>query len=153
MILMRKLYILLYSVFLASAVNGQSSKFYNRSASILVSKYKIDFNEPPTHIPSTYSIDAPLLGNGSTGVAISGAPEKQIFYLSGNDYWRLRQLYYESFPCNLGKPEPIMPAYKDGKYHVEQDLFAGTTYLNFLKSNTSIKIKCNKTSTYRHLMT
>jgi alpha-L-fucosidase 2 len=141
MILMRKPYIFFFLVFLTYSLNGQRNKFYNRSASIVVSKYKIEFNEPPAHIPSTYSVDAPLLGNGSTGVAISGAPEKQIFYLARNDFWRLRQSYYESFPSVLGKLELNMPVFKDAKYHVEQDLYTGTTYLNFSKGNTSIKIK------------
>lgn len=107
----------------------------------MVSKYSLVFHEPPTHIPTTYAVDAPLLGNGSTGVAISGQPEKQVFYLARNDFWRLTESYNESFPCVLGKLELNMPVFQDGTYLVEQDLYTGTTYLKFTRDNHSVMIK------------
>ena len=74
---MRKLFVFFLLFFLVSGVDGRSW-FWYRYASAIVSKYSIVFNESPTHIPSAFSVDAPLLGNGSTGVAISGKPEKQV---------------------------------------------------------------------------
>lgn len=127
-------------IFIVQGMFGRSW-FYYRYAYAVVSKYSIVYHEPPTHIPSTFSVDAPLLGNGSTGVAISGNPEKQVFYLARNDFWRLKSSYNESFPCVLGKLEMNMPAFKDASYYVEQDLYTGTTYIKFTKDNFSIVIK------------
>ena len=131
---MRKLFVFSLLFILVCAVDGRSW-FWYRYASRIVSKYSIVFNEPPSHIPSTFSVDGPLLGNGSTGVAISGQPEQQVFYLARNDFWRLKSSYNESFPCVLGKLELNMPAFKDATYLVEQDLYTGTTYLRFSKTN------------------
>jgi hypothetical protein len=141
MILIRKLFIFFILFSLAFGMDGQRSKFYSRSAFSVVSKYTIVFDKPPSHIPSTYSVDAPLLGNGSTGVAISGAPEEQVFYLARNDFWRLKESYYESFPCVLGKLLLNTPVFKDATYKIEQDLYTGTTYLKFSKNHYSIVIK------------
>ncbi len=137
---MRKLYIIFFLFCTVCGVIGRS-KYYRRDASTVVSKYSIIFNEPPSHIPSTYSVDAPLLGNGSTGVAISGAPEKQVYYLARNDFWRLTESYNESFPCVLGKMELGMPAFEGATYQVEQDLFTGTTYSRFSKGKHAVLIK------------
>ncbi len=137
---MRKLFVFSILFSLACGVEGREW-FWYRYASRIVSKYSIVFNEPPSHIPSTFSVDGPLLGNGSTGVAISGQPEQQVFYLARNDFWRLKSSYNESFPCVLGKLELNMPAFKDATYLVEQDLYTGTTYQRFSKDKHAVVIK------------
>jgi len=137
---MRKLIVFFFLLCLIVQLYGRD-RFYRRNASTVVSKYRIVFHKPPTHIPTTYAVDAPLLGNGRTGVAISGPPEKQVFYLARNDFWRLKESYNESFPCVLGKLELNMPVFKEGSYLVEQDLYTGTTYLKFSRDNYSILIK------------
>jgi alpha-L-fucosidase 2 len=137
---MKLLFIFLFTFLIPQFAIGQEW-FNYRNASSVVSKYRIIFTEPPSHIPSTFSVDAPLLGNGSTGVAISGASEKQVFYFSRNDFWRLKSSYNESFPCVLGKLELNMPAFKNATYSVEQDLYTATTYLKFSKNSSSIEIK------------
>jgi hypothetical protein len=134
-------YLILFVLLCIVVQSYGQSKFYRRNASTVVSKYNLVFHNPPTHIPTTYAVDAPLLGNGSTGVAVSGPPEKQVFYLARNDFWRLTESYNESFPCVLGKLELNMPVFKGGAYLVEQDLFTGTTYLKFSRDNHSILIK------------
>jgi len=137
---MKKLIVFWLLVIITQGTFGRSW-FYYRYAYSVVSKYSIIFNEPPEHIPSTFSVDAPLLGNGSLGVAISGPPEKQVFYLARNDFWRLKSSYNESFPCVLGKLEMNLPGFKDASYYVEQDLYTGTTYIKFSKDPYSIIIK------------
>ena len=45
----------------------------------IVSGHVIHFTEPPQVIPAQCSVDAPLLGNGYTGVALSGTPDNFVF--------------------------------------------------------------------------
>jgi hypothetical protein len=63
------------------------------------------------------------LGNGFTGVALSGTPESQVFYVARNDFWRLKSALDESFPLVLGKIELDIPQLKDASYLVEQQLY------------------------------
>ena len=97
----------------------------------IVSRYKAVFTKPPERIPSNVSVDAPMMGNGFTGVAIGGRPEKQTFYLAQNDFWRLKSSYNESFPAVLGKMEIEMPGLSGASYHVEQDLYNAKTVASF----------------------
>jgi hypothetical protein len=139
-LIMRILHIFILFFSLTYSLEGQDW-FYYRNALNVVSKYKIVFNEPPSHIPSVFSVDAPLLGNGSVGVAVSGPPEKQVFYLARNDFWRLKSSYNESFPCVLGKLELNMPDFKGSSYHIEQDLYTAATFLDFSKASSSVEIR------------
>ncbi len=137
---MRILIILFCFVSLSYTVKGQDW-FYYRNASAVVSKYSIRFTAPPDRIPNTFSVDAPLLGNGFSGISISGKPEKQVFYLARNDFWRLKSSYNESFPCVLGKLELNLPSFKNGTYLVEQDLYTAVTNLRFSRGNSSVAIR------------
>ena len=61
---------------------GQLSCQANHEQSLaekIISKHKVVFDKPPTRIPVPHSVDAPMLGNGYTGVALSGKPEKQVY--------------------------------------------------------------------------
>ena len=107
----------------------------------LIGKHKVVFTEPPIKIPIPYSIDAPMLGNGYSGVAISGAPEKQVYYLARNDFWRLKSSLNESFPSVLGKIEIDIPGLKDASYQIEQDLYSAETWSNFSKNGRDVKFK------------
>ena len=107
----------------------------------IINKHKIIFNNPPARIPAPHSVDAPLLGNGCTGVAISGKPEKQVYYFARNDFWRLKSSLNQSYPAVLGKLEIDIPGLKDASYLVEQRLFEAKTYSNFSKAGTDVKFK------------
>jgi len=107
----------------------------------IVSRHKPIFNAPPTRIPVPHSVDAPLLGNGFTGVAISGKPEKQIYYFARNDFWRLKSSYNQSFPAVLGKAEINIPELNGASYQVEQDLYTATTYSTFSKNEMVVHFK------------
>ncbi len=107
----------------------------------IISKHKIIFNNPPTRIPVPHSVDAPLLGNGYTGVAISGKPEKQVYYFARNDFWRLKSSLNQSFPVVLGKMEINIPGLKEVSYLVEQQLYTAQTYSRFSKAGADVKFK------------
>ena len=48
----------------------------------ILNRQTIRFSQPPSRIPSQVSVDAPLMGNGSTGVALAGTPDHLVFYLA-----------------------------------------------------------------------
>lgn len=127
--------------------SGDRGWFYYRNAANAVGKYKLIFEEPPRKTPGNVSVDAPLMGNGSLGVAMSGPPEHQLFYLARNDFWRLISSYNESFPCMLGKLEMKIPALKGADYRVEQDLHTGTSLMKFSSDQCAVEIK-----TYVHAL-
>jgi alpha-L-fucosidase 2 len=107
----------------------------------VISKHRVIYTKPPGRIPVPHSVDAPLLGNGYTGVAISGQPEKQVYYLARNDFWRLKHGYQESFPAVLGKLEISIPGLEGSSYLVEQDLYEAKTWAQFLKPGSEVSFK------------
>ena len=133
---MNFLYAFVLSLFVCCCANDN----FNRSERI-IGKYFAVFDQPPQIIPVPYAIDAPMLGNGFTGVAISGQPEKQVYYLARNDFWRLKSGYNESFPAVLGKLEIEIPGLKGATYRVEQDLYHATTISKFEKDGHQVIIK------------
>jgi hypothetical protein len=112
----------------------------DRAASI-ISRHTIRFTEPPSHIPSQFSVDAPLLGNGYMGVALAGQPEKQTFYIARNDFWRLKSAHDETYPAVLGKIEISIPGIADAEYLVEQNLYDASTEARFRKGDTTVIYK------------
>ncbi len=138
----KKLSVLLLILFWTSAgLSSDRGWFYYRKAADVVRKYKLVFAEPPKKTPGNVAVDAPLMGNGSLGVAIGGNADKLMFYLARNDFWRLISSYNESFPCMLGKLELKIPALKDTDYLIEQDLYTGTSLLKFTKDRHALEIK------------
>ncbi len=108
------------------------------TAKEVISAHKVCFDKPARHIPATTSVDAPLLGNGYMAVALGGTPDKQVFYLARNDFWRLKSAYNESYPAVLGKLQLHIPAMENASYRVEQDLYQAKTTVTIEKSGSVI---------------
>ena len=53
-------------------------------------EFKNIWNNPPQHIPNNVSIDAPLMGNGDVTMSVGYQKNNLRYYLSKNDFWRLR---------------------------------------------------------------
>ena len=119
----------------------QQTNALQEQAETVISKHTIRFTEPPKRIPNRNSVDAPLLGNGFTGVALAGPPEAQTFYVARNDFWRLKSALDESYPLVLGKIELSMPALEGASYLVEQQLYDATTTARFTKGDLSVSYK------------
>lgn len=126
------------SVFLFSCNDLSDSE---QQSEAIIRKHTIRFTEPPKRIPNRNSVDAPLLGNGFTGVALAGPPEAQTFYVARNDFWRLKSALDESYPLVLGKIELSMPVLKGASYLVEQQLYDATTTARFTKGDLSVSYK------------
>lgn len=131
---------LIINLLLLPACNSQLANQPNQAEAI-ISKHTIWFTTPPERIPSRYAIDAPLLGNGFTGVALSGPPEAQTFYVARNDFWRLKSALDESYPAVLGKIEISIPRLKDASYLVEQHLYDAMSVARFTKGDISVYYK------------
>ena len=48
----------------------------SEGARSIVGRYRAEFTVPPKKIPTNCSVDAPLLGNGDSLVALGGGPAK-----------------------------------------------------------------------------
>lgn len=125
---------------LLSACAGQAD-LPESAAEKIIRKHTVRFTSPPERIPSRTAVDAPLLGNGFVGVALSGTPEAQVFYVARNDFWRLKSALDESFPLVLGKVELTIPQLKEASYLVEQRLFDAVSTARFTKGDVSVSYK------------
>lgn len=127
--------------YLASCTALSSGHKDSEEAERIISKHTVQFTTPPARIPVPCSVDAPLLGNGYTGVALSGKPESQVFYVARNDFWRLKSALDESYPVVLGKIEVSIPGLKDASYLIEQQLYDAVTTARFIKENTTVSYR------------
>ena len=104
----------------------------------IIGHYRINYYAPPSKIPVPYAVDAPMLGNGYTGVAISGKPEKQTYHFARNDFWRLKSSHNESFPAVLGTMDIIIPALQGASYLVQQHLYEAKTHSYFKRGQGTL---------------
>jgi hypothetical protein len=128
------------ALFLLSSCHASDTGRSEQAASI-ISKHVIRFTQPGKRIPSQFSVHAPLLGNGFTGIALAGNPEQQVFYAARNDFWRLKSACYETFPLVLGKIELSIPQLKDASFLIEQQLYSATTTARFQKGDLTVTYK------------
>lgn len=105
----------------------------------IVSRHKAVFTKPPVNIPSAGAVDAPLLGNGDTLVAIGGGPGKLQFYLNKNDLWTLNS--HGGSPRPLARLDLVFPELQDASYHMEQDLLTAVTTGCFEKEGRSLALE------------
>lgn len=117
---------------------GFCSSHSDVSVEEILRKHIITFTEPPKRIPSQHSVDAPLLGNGYTGVALSGTSDNFVFRFARNDFWRLKSSYGDSYPLVLGKVVLSMPQLKDASYEIRQRLYDAVTSAHFKKEDRSV---------------
>lgn len=144
---MKKVLLVISALICLQSACTDSPSSSAREAEAIISKHTIRFTEPPKRIPARSSVDAPLLGNGFTGVALAGPPEKQTFYVARNDFWRLKSALDESYPLVLGKLELAIPALKGASYLVEQDIYGAISTATFTQEDFSVYYKAYLTAT------
>ena len=97
-------------------------------------EYKNIWNEAPKNIPSDVSVDAPLMGNGDLKMTVGYEPNLLRYYLSKNDFWRLK-----SQAENLSGPRPVgfvdigFNTMANAKFSAIQDLQDGKTTVTLNK--------------------
>jgi len=107
----------------------------------IVSQYKTVFNAPPGGVPSRDSAGGPLLGNGNLGAVISGKPEALRFWISKNNFWRLKDGHRQGGPRLFGGLEINIPALAGGTYLVEQQLYPAITVARFTKGESTVTMR------------
>ncbi len=106
----------------------------------IVGSHRAVFLGPPKKIPSKMAVDAPLLGNGDMGVALSGPPEQQRFWLCKNDFWRLKH-GAGSGPRVFGGIDLAIPGLAGATYRVEQFPYDGVTVGTFTKDKLVVTMR------------
>lgn len=82
-------------------------------------RYKVIFTNPPQHVPTSKTPDAPLTGNGDIGLTMGGTPDNLRFYIGKNDFWRA----YPVYPGGIALPgglDIVLKDLKDASYYAEQ---------------------------------
>jgi len=107
----------------------------------IVSQCKGVFTSPPARVPTTLTVDGPIIGNGDVGVAIGGPPESQRFWISKCDFWKAKPGWPHGMPCVIGWIDVRLPQFDGASYHVEQDIYEAETRAVFEKENVTVKIR------------
>ena len=110
-------------------------------AARIVSQYKGVFTTPPARVPTTLTVDGPILGNGDVGVVISGKPEAQRFWISKNDFWKSEPGWPNCMPCVIGWIDIKLPQFGDASYQVEQIIHDGEVQSVFTKGDVTLKMR------------
>jgi len=107
----------------------------------IVSQYRAIFDVPPNGVPSRDSAREPLLGNGDLGVVISGKPEAQRYWISKNNFLKLKDGHRAGGPRPFGGLEINIPAMSNATYRVEQELFSAITVSRFTKGGNGVTMR------------
>ncbi|MFC1738530.1 glycoside hydrolase family 95-like protein [Planctomycetota bacterium] len=120
---------------------GMLDQMVKTESERIIAQYKGVFTSPPERVPTTRTVDGPIIGNGDVGVVIGGPPEAQRFWISKNDFWKAKPHWPYSMPCAIGWIDVKLPQFVDASYLVEQIIYEGETQSIFKKGDVSIKIR------------
>ena len=124
-----------------AAGSGPVDRQLLAEAQRIVSQYKTVLEKPPGRVPSRDVVDGPLLGNGDLGAVISGKPEAQRFWISKNNFWRLKDGHRQGGPRLFGTLDINIPALAGGTYRVEQQFFPAITVARFAKGESTVTMR------------
>ena len=106
----------------------------------IVATHKAVFITPPISTPHQSAVDAPLMGNGDTLVALGGQPEQLRFYISKSDLWIMRS-DEQSHPVPLARLDLDLPEFQGAPYYVEQDFRTATTSGRFETAGKTLTLE------------
>lgn len=106
----------LWAIFLILFCFAQKSK----AQEIYAGRYKAVFTTAPKKVPTSKTPDGPLAGNGDIGLTLGGSPDKLLFYLGKNDFWRAYPVYPGGGIALPGWLEVHISALKGANYYAEQ---------------------------------
>lgn len=108
----------------------------------IIAPCKSLWEHPPGNTPANHSVDGPLLGNGDMAVTFAGPPEHQQFYITRNDFWRLKSEYGKSGPRPLAKLDIAIAALQNAEYRLEQSYYEPTAQAQFRKGDSAVDMRC-----------
>jgi alpha-L-fucosidase 2 len=98
------------------------------------------WQKPPVNIPSSFSVDAPLMGNGDLTMSLGYVPNRLRFYLSKNDFWRLEsQADNLSGPRIAGFVDINLNQFPNNNFSASQNLSNGVTTCTLSKNRLKVK--------------
>ncbi|NWJ51616.1 MAG: hypothetical protein HXX14_12190 [Bacteroidetes bacterium] len=104
--------------------------------------YKNIWLKPPQNIPNNTSIDAPLMGNGELTMSVGYKENFLRYYLSKNDFWRLRsQADGLSGPRVAGFLDIKIEGFNNVDFSAEQFIKNGITTCLLNKNSQKIEAK------------
>ncbi len=128
------LFLLFYGL---STVSAQK-----RTIIIAQPAFKNIWTKPPQHIPNNVSIDAPLMGNGDVTISVGYQENHLRYYLSKNDFWRLRSKADGlSGPRVVGYVDIKIEGFNNAQFTASQLISNGITTCVLQKNDRKIKVK------------
>jgi len=127
---------LLLILFLVNA-----TAFTQKSMNSLLPSYKGIFTVPSKLIPTAFTPDAPIVGNGDVGIVFAGTPDKQTIYISKNDFWKAKPGYPEGGLCLPGGINLTIPELKGASFYAEQILANGNIQAVFKKDGLTYTLR------------
>ncbi len=118
-----------------------SAAFAQTNKKPFVPVYKGLFNAPSTLIPTAFTPDAPVAGNGDIGIVLGGTPGKLCIYIAKNDCWKAMPGYPDGGLCLPGGINLNIPALEGADFHAEQVLANGTIVAGFKKNGLQVGLK------------
>jgi alpha-L-fucosidase 2 len=128
---------LLLSIFVAIAL----SAFSQKATKPFLPAYKGIFTSPAKLVPTAFTPDAPIAGNGDVGIVFAGTPDKQCIYIAKNDFWKAKTGYPEGGLCLPGGLNISIPELKDASFYAEQVLANGNINAVFKKNGLTYTLK------------
>jgi alpha-L-fucosidase 2 len=107
-----------------------------------IASIKNSWAKAPVHIPNNVSIDAPLMGNGDITMSVGSSGDGVRYYLSKNDFWRLRsQADNLSGPRVVGFLDIHIGGFDKADFSAEQLIRDGVTTCHLEKEGHSVVVK------------
>lgn len=100
------------------------------------------WTKPPVRIPNDVSVDAPLMGNGDVTMSVGYKGDCLRYYLSKNDFWRLRsQADGLSGPRVAGFLDIKIEGFNDAGFTAKQIISNGISTCLLNKSSQKVETK------------
>ena len=99
------------------------------------------FTEPAKRIPTAFTPDAPIAGNGDIGIVLGGTPDNLCIYISKSDFWKAKTGYPEGGLCLPGGLNLSIPELKGASFYAEQIIQNGTIKAVFRKDGITFELR------------
>ncbi len=130
--------------FLALLFSGfvlhSTTVFCQIQPSSFIPTWKGIFTEPAKKIPTAFTPDAPIAGNGDVGIVLGGHPDNLCFYLSKNDFWKAKTGYPEGGLCLPGGLTLTIPELRGATFYAEQIIADANINSAFTKDGLTVNI-------------
>jgi hypothetical protein len=103
--------------------------------------YKGIFTSAAKLIPTAFTPDAPIAGNGDVGIVLGGTPDKLSIYINKSDCWKAKPGYPDGGFCLPGGLNINIPELEGASFYAEQVLANGNINALFKKNDITCSLK------------